>query len=109
MCECSRSLFCPEASCLTNYKCFRKVRYVETSDYFETQLGCIESIAQVNLEVVGVCNGTLDSLDYKIRCCDHKDMCNRELDVRLGPQDPTQDTPTGSPQEPSPSEEPSVG
>ena len=85
---------CPgETICLTNYKCFRDAKYIETSNYIETRLGCLDMIAPVNLSGVGVCEGRLDTHTYKIKCCDDGEFCNRKLDVVVGPTDATATSP----------------
>lgn len=80
-CACSLSL-CRQRWCLTNYKCFQEL-YIQPT-FYETRLGCMESISEVNLDVIGVCSGALDRENYKIRCCDSAEMCNLHLDVRPG-------------------------
>lgn len=95
-CECSESL-CRESSCFTNYMCFRDVQYIETGDYLRVRLGCLDDIPEVNLSGMAVCNGLLDTLDYRLACCDEEDMCNLVLDVTLPtetPKTPTSNTVT---------------
>ena len=94
-CECSRSLCDQQTWCFTNYKCFQDVKF--ESNFHHTRLGCIEAIREVNLDGIGVCNGALDTDNYKIQCCDSEDMCNRHLDVAPGKEDSRSPTDTGDP------------
>ena len=100
-CECSRSLCPREPICLTNYKCFKDVQYIETSNDIETRLGCLDMIPEVNLGGIRVCDGGLETSTYKIECCDDQEFCNRRLDVVVDTTTTSPpDTTTTSPGEP---------
>ena len=79
---------------MTNYKCFRDARLIEDSNYIETHLGCLDSIPEVNLDNLTVCEGKLDSETYKIKCCDDEDFCNLALHVTVEPITDTTTEPT---------------
>ena len=75
-------------SCQTNYKCYREILYHEEDDYEEIRLGCLEQIGlMVNLD--GVCNGSLDTSNSKLRCCDDQHFCNKDLSVSLDVEQPS--------------------
>lgn len=92
-CECSRTLCSESTTCITNFKCFRDVRYTENDNTMVVRLGCIDKIPEVNLSMIKVCSGLLDSSHYKLECCDNENMCNGDLTVSLN----TNKTPTKSP------------
>ena len=94
-CECSPSICYESSSCVTNYKCFRDAKLIVNSNYVETRLGCLDSMPEVNLDNLTVCDGQLDSETYKIKCCDNEDYCNSALVVTLEPT--TTDAPTEEP------------
>ena len=74
--------------------CFKDVRYIELVDYVRVRLGCLDIIPEVNLSGMAVCDGRLETPDYKLACCDGEDMCNGALNVALETKPPT--TPTAN-------------
>ena len=78
--------------CQTNYSCFREVKYSEASNSFEHVLGCLDTIEQVKLGVIGVCNGKLDTETSIFKCCNDRDMCNSDLYVEEPPLPTTEGT-----------------
>ena len=107
-CACSP---CNRPRCVANYKCTKEVQYDPDTKQTQTNLGCLNSTAQVNLDALGVCNHNLDSENFKIRCCDDGDMCNEDIDVTLDPatsQPPTISSSTTEPPQNS-SQQPTLG
>ena len=70
---------------MTNYKCFKAAEFIVASNRIEYRLGCLDSIEEVDLEELTVCEGALDTPSYRIKCCDSGDMCNSDLTVTLQP------------------------